>query len=128
MATVVAVTSDKNGVTQVVTPSGYATYTGNALTELREQQGSGKKLLRDGVAVDTHADGGIAWGRWTEGQHKSSTDDDAEDPSGNGSTRALHYFSFAGTPTLPVLTSFTSFGSTATTVTSAQGQLVSTGI
>lgn len=120
-----AVSSDRDGATGVLTAVGHRSFEGTALKEVREREGSGKKLLRDGRPVQAHSDGNIAWGRWTDGRHHLDAADDDQDLKGH--TRALHYFTFDGTPTLPVLRSFNSFGSTATTVTSAQGQLVATG-
>ncbi|KQP38011.1 hypothetical protein ASF44_12400 [Pseudorhodoferax sp. Leaf274] len=123
-----AVSSDRDGTTEALTAVGHRTFSGTELKEVRERDGSGKKLLHGGQAAQTHSDGNIAWGRWTDGRRNlGSNDDDDDDGDGKGRARALHYFTFAGTPTLPVVRSFNSFGSTATTVTSAQGQLLATG-
>lgn len=121
-----AVSSDREGGTQAVAVSGYRTFAGSALAEVRERDGSGKRLLHAGTPVQAHSDGNVAWGRWTDGRYRAGSDDD-DDDNGKGRTRALHYFTFAGTPTLPVVRSFSSFGATAPTVTSARGQLVATG-
>lgn len=124
-----AVSSDRDGTTQVVSATGHRTFAGTALTEVRERAGSGKKLLQDGTATQTHSDGRISWGRWTDGKHKvSGGEDDDDDEGGSGRARALHYFTFAGTPSLPVLKNFQSFASTATTITSRQGQVLATGV
>ncbi|KQP15082.1 hypothetical protein ASF43_13685 [Pseudorhodoferax sp. Leaf267] len=125
--TVMAVSSDRDGSTQVVSATGQRTFDGTALTEVRERAGSGKKLLKDGAAVQTHSDGRIAWGRWTDGKHDVKGSEDDDDEGGKGRARALHYFTFAGTPSLPVLKNFQSFASTATTITSRQGQVLVTG-
>ncbi len=130
--TVMAVSNDRDGATQALTIVGHRTFTGTTLKEVREREGSGKKLLHDGKATQTHSDGNIAWGRWTDGKHNigpndDDDDDDDDDGNGKGRTRALHYFTFAGTPTLPVVKTFNSFGSTATTVTSSRGQSLATG-
>jgi hypothetical protein len=129
--TVMAVSSDRDGSTQAVSVSGYRTYTGSALAEVRERNGAGKKLLHAGTPVQAHSDGNVAWGRWTDGRYNTGPDRDDDDDDGpgggKGHTRALHYFTFAGTPTLPVLRAYDAFASTAPTVTSARGQLVATG-
>lgn len=129
--TVMAVSADRDGSTQAVSVTGHRTYAGSALSEVRERDGAGKKLLHKGTAVQAHSDGNVAWGRWTDGRYNTGPgpdDDDDDGPGGGkGHTRALHYFTFAGTPTLPVLRSFDAFASTAPTVTSARGQLVATG-
>lgn len=115
-------TNDKgangSGLTQ-----GVRLYDGNGgLTQLNVEAKDDKKILDKGVAVDTGSDGVVAWGRWTDGQAKVN---DASG-SGKGNLATLHYFTFAGTPSLPVLGSYTSFASTAPTVTSG-GNLVATG-
>lgn len=129
LGTVIAVSSDREGGTQAVALSGYRTYAGSALAEVRERDGSGKRLLHAGTPVQVHSDGNVAWGRWTDGRYRAGPgrgDNDDED-NGEGRTRALHYFTFAGAPTLPVVRSFSSFGATAPTITAARGQLVATG-
>ncbi|CAN5875718.1 hypothetical protein BH11PSE8_BH11PSE8_20630 [soil metagenome] len=82
----------------------------------------GKKILDKGVAVDPGADGVVAWGRWISGESKVN---DASG-GGKGKTATLHYFAFAGQPTLPVIGSFSSFASTAPTIASG-GKLVAQG-
>lgn len=119
--TVVVVSQAEDKAPTASATSGYRQFSGAALTGLREKDDSGKRLLEKGEAAEAHADGLIAWGRWTGGKNK------IKDNSGSGDVQALHYFTFAGTPTLPVLKSFTSFGATATTVTSAKGELLSKG-
>jgi hypothetical protein len=123
--TVVIVSTNKDGDTSGAVTTGYRTFTGSGLVEVRERDDSGKKLLEKGDVAAAHSDGSIAWGRWTDGKRDIDNDDDDDDAKGD--LRTLHYFSFAGTPTLPVLKSFASFGSTATTLTSARGQLLGTG-
>ncbi|APW37979.1 hypothetical protein RD110_12895 [Rhodoferax koreense] len=119
---VVIVSTNKEGVTQGEAVAGYRQFSGSGLTEARERDGSGKKLLEKPILAEAHSDGSIAWGRWTDGKRNTDGGGDA-----NGDLRAMHYFTFSGTPMLPVLRSFTSFGSTATTVMSASGQLSALG-
>lgn len=82
----------------------------------------GKKLLEKGKTVDPGADGIVAWGRWIDGESK------VKDASGDGKGKiaTLHYFAFAGQPSLPVTGSFASFASTAPTAT-VGGNVVATG-
>ena len=122
--TVTAVTSDDKGKVGALQATGYRTFAGLGLTQVQEAQDSGKKLLDKGTPVQAHSDGNVAWGRWTSGKHSA---DDANGLKGDGDVDALHYFTFAGTPTLPVLKTFASFASTATTVTSNKGVLLATG-
>lgn len=123
-----AVTSDRDGTTRTLTADGNRSFTGTSLTRVRDEA-EGKNLLHGGVPTQTHSDGNIAWGRWTDGKHNiGSNDDDDDDDEGKGTTRALHYFTFAGTPSLPVVKTFNSFGSTATTITSSGGRLLATGV
>ena len=75
---------------------------------------SGRKILEHGKTVDAGADGIVAWGRWIDGESKVN---DASG-SGKGKIATLHYFAFAGQPSLPLLGSFSAFASTAPTVTS----------
>lgn len=91
------------------------------LAEL-DQTGKGKPLFMKGTAIDTGADGIIAWGRWVDGQSK------VNDASGNGkgNIASLQYFAYQASPTQAVAASFGSFASTAATVTNA-GTLVATG-
>jgi hypothetical protein len=115
-------TNDKgangSGLTQ-----GVRLYDANGgLTQLNFNAQDDKKILDKGTAVDTGSDGVVAWGRWTDGQAKVN---DASG-SGKGNLATLHYFTFAGSPSLPVLGSFSAFASTAPTVTSG-GNLVATG-
>nr|WP_186329755.1 FecR domain-containing protein [Variovorax boronicumulans] len=129
--TVMAVSADRDGSTQAVSVTGHRTFAGSALSEVRERDGAGEKLLHRGIPVQAHSDGNVAWGRWTDGRYNTGPgpdDDDDDGPGGGkGHARALHYFTFAGTPTLPVLRSFGAFASTAPTITSPRGQLVATG-
>ena len=113
-------TNDK-GETQGGAVLGYRQYTGSALVGLTEKaDDKGKQFLEKPTLAEAHSDGSIAWGRWTDGKGDSPG-------VAKGELTSVHYFTFAGTPTLPVLKSFTSFGSTATTVTAAKGQLVGIG-
>ena len=82
----------------------------------------GKKILEKGTAIEPGADGIVAWGRWIDGEAKLN------DAAGNGKGKiaTLHYFAFAGQPSLPVIASFNSFASTAPTIASG-GKLVAKG-
>lgn len=117
---VVMVSTNKKGDTAGSATLGYRTYADAALTELRDKDDSGKKYLEKPSLAETHSDGIVAWGRWTDG--KRNIDDNAK-----GDVNALHYFTFAGSPTLPILKSFSAFGSTATTVISSTGVLGAVG-
>ena len=118
---VVMLSTNNNGDTLDGVVLGYRQYTGSALVRLTEKaDDKGKQFLNQPTPAEAHSDGSIAWGRWTDGKGDS-------EGVAKGDLSSLHYFTFAGTPTLPVLKSFSSFGSTATTVTAARGQVIGTG-
>ena len=115
---VVVLSTNNVGDTKDGVVLGYRQYAGSALVGLTDKaDDKGKQFLERPKLAESHADGSIAWGRWTDGKG------DAEGVA-KGELSSLHYFTFDGTPTLPVLKSFSSFGSTATTVTAARGQVV----
>ena len=119
--TVVVVSTNDKGDTQGGAVLGYRQYAGSALVGLTEKaDDKGKQFLEKPALAEAHSDGSIAWGRWTDGKGDSPG-------VAKGELTSVHYFTFAGTPTLPVLKSFSSFVSTATTVTAAKGQLVGIG-
>jgi hypothetical protein len=104
---------------------GYRQFDGGALTDLQEKAKGGKKLLDGGTVVNARSDGIVAWGRWTDGKSDVKDDGDKGD-KGKGDVTMLHYFTFAGTPALPIVKAFASFGSTAPTITS-NGRVVAVG-
>jgi hypothetical protein len=98
------------------------------LTQVDPSGKSGKKIFDKGTAVDAGSDGIVAWGRWIDGESKvngaSGTGKGKND--GKGKLATLHYVTFAGEPSLPVVGNFGAFASTAPTVTAA-GAVVATG-
>lgn len=114
-------TSDKGDLGSGLTAGTRTFDRDGGLTEL-DAVGNGKKLFEKGKTVDPGADGIVAWGRWTDGESKVKNAAGKAD----GKITVLHYFAFAGQPSLPLVGSFNAFASTAPTLT-AGGKMVAAG-
>jgi hypothetical protein len=121
---VTVVSHENGGALGAATLNGWRSFEGLSLTEVREGQNAGRRLLEQGSPVGAQADGVIAWGRWSDG--RADFKDGAA--AGDGQVRALHYFGFAQPGSGPVLQTYNAFASTAPTVTSSTGVLLSTGV